>query len=127
MNLQENINRIKEVMGGINESVFLRRRIPTKLLDDSFNESLSYWITNVKETMRRQNLDKLPPPVFANMIHAVISMTIDEIHPELFSDREDFPYKLYDEIFQSLTNRYFNQMEQAYNEHFPTLITPPPK
>jgi hypothetical protein len=115
MNLQENIDRIKEMMG-INESVFLKRRIPTKLLDDSFNESLSYWISHVKEDMRRRNIEKLPPPVFANMIHAVISMTIDTIHPELISGREDFPY---DEIFQSLTNRYFNQMEQAYNDNFP--------
>jgi len=111
MNLRENIDRIKEVMG-INESVFLKRRIPIKLSDDSFNESLSYWISNAKETMRR---GKLPPPVFANMIHAVISMTIDEIHPELISGREDFPY---DEIFQSLTDRYFDQMEQAYNDNF---------
>jgi hypothetical protein len=114
MNLQENIDRIKQMMG-INESVFLKRRIPTKLLDDSFNESLSYWISNAKENMRRS---KQPPPVFANMIHVVISMTIDEIHPELFSGREDFPFKLYDEIFQVLTNRYFNQMEQAYNDNF---------
>ena len=113
MNLRENIDRIKEMMG-LNESVFLKRRIPIQLLDDSFNESLSYWISSVKESMRR---NKLPPPVFANMIHAVISMTIDAIHPELISGREDFPY---DEIFQSLTNRYFNQMEQAYKDNFPT-------
>ena len=113
MNLRENINRIKEVMG-INESVFLKRRIPIKVLDVSFNESLSYWISNAKETMKR---GKLPPPVFANMIHAVISMTIDAIHPELISGREDFPY---DGIFQSLTDRYFNQMEQAYKDNFPT-------
>lgn len=68
--------------------------------------------------MNRRNIDKLPPPVFANMIHAVISMTIDAIHPELFSGREDFSYNIYDEIFQSLTDRYFNQMEQAYNDNF---------
>ncbi len=111
MNLRENIDRIKDMMG-INESVFLNRRIPIQLLDDSFNESLSYWISSVKESMRR---NKLPPPVFANMIHAVISMTIDAIHPELISGREDFPY---DEIFQSLTDRYFNQMEQAYIDNF---------
>ena len=108
MNLRENINRIKEMMG-LNESVFLKRRIPIKLLDDSFNESLSYWISNAKETMKR---GKLPPPVFANMIHAVISMTIDTI---LISGREYFPY---DEIFQSLTDRYFDQMERAYNDNF---------
>ena len=111
MNLRENIDRIKEMMG-LNENVFLRRRIPIKVLDDSFNESLSHWISNAQETIRR---GKLPPPVFANMIHAVISMTIDAIHPELISGREDFPY---DEIFQSLTDRYFNQMEQAYNDNF---------
>lgn len=116
MNLRENIERIKEMMG-INENVFVRRRIPMKVLDDSFNESLSYWISSVKESMRR---NKLPPPVFANMIHAVISMTIDTIHPELFSGREDFTYDTYDEIFQSLTDRYFNQMEQAYIDNFPT-------
>ena len=107
-------------MMGLNESVFLKRRIPIQLLDDSFNESLSYWISNVKETMRRRNIQKPPPPVFANMIHAVISMTIDEIHPELFSGREEYPFKLYDEIFQALTNRYFYQMEQAYKDNFPT-------
>ena len=105
-------------MMGLNENVFLKRRVTQKQLDDSFNESLSYWISHVKEDMRRRNIEKLPPPVFANMIHAVISMTIDEIHPELFSGSEDFPFKLYDEIFQSLNNRYFNQMEQAYNDNF---------
>jgi len=114
MNLQENIDRIKEMMG-INENVFLRRRINTEVLDSIFNEQLSYWISHVKEDMSRRNIEKLPPPVFANMIHAVISWVMDEIHPELISGREDFPY---DEIFQSLTDRYYNQMEQAYNEHF---------
>jgi hypothetical protein len=115
MNLSENILRVQSLMG-LNESVFLKRRIPIQLLDDSFNESLSYWISNAKENMRKS---KQPPPVFANMIHVVISMTIDEIHPELFSGREDFSYETYDEIFQVLTNRYFNQMEQAYNDNFP--------
>lgn len=116
MNLRENIDRIKQMMG-LNESAFLRRRIPPEVLDSIFNEQLSYWISHVKETMSRRNIEKLPPPVFANMIHAVISWTIDEIHPELIYDREEFPY---DEIFQSLTDRYFNQMEQAYNDNFPT-------
>jgi len=110
MNLRENIDRIKEMMG-INENVFLRRRINTQVLDEIFNEQLSYWISNVKGT-RRTNL---PPPVFANMIHVVISWVMDEIHPALIASREDFPY---DEIFQSLTDRYYNQMEQAYNELF---------
>ena len=61
---------------------------------------------------------KKPPPVFANMIHAVISMTIDAIHPELIKNKiiEEFSY---DEVFQSLTDRYFNQMEQAYKDNFP--------
>jgi hypothetical protein len=116
MNLRENIDRIKEMMG-LNESVFLKRRIPIQLLDDSFNESLSYWISSVKESMRR---NKLPPPVFANMIHAVISMTIMKSTLNLSLQVGDFTYNQYDEIFQSLTNRYFNQMEQAYNENFPT-------
>lgn len=114
MNLSENIKRLQSLMG-LNESVFLKRRVTLKQLDDSFNESLSHWISHVKETMSRRNIEKLPPPVFANMIHAVISMTIDAIHPELISGREDFPYE---EIFQSLTDRYFNQMEQAYNDNF---------
>ncbi len=65
---RENIERIKEMMG-LNENVFLRRRINTEVLDLIFNEQLSYWISNVKGT-RRSNL---PPPVFANMIHVVIS------------------------------------------------------
>jgi len=111
MNLQENIVRIKQMMG-LNESVFLKRRVPLKQLDDSFNESLSYWISNTKERIRRGD-DR--PANFGNMIHAVISMTIDEIHPELIADREDFPY---DEVFNSLTEKYMDQMEQAYNDNF---------
>jgi len=110
MNLRENIDRIKQMMG-LNENVFLRRRINLEVLDSIFNEQLSSWISHVKEP-RRSNL---PTPAFANMIHAVISWTMDEIHPELISGREEF---LYDEIFQSLTDRYFNQMEQAYNDNF---------
>ena len=116
MNLQENIDRIKEMMG-INESVFFRRRINTEVLDSIFNEQLSNWISYVKEDMSRRKIENLPPPVFGNMIHAVISWVMDEIHPELISGREEFPY---DEIFKLLINRYFNQMEQAYNDNFPT-------
>jgi len=106
-------------MMGLNESVFLKRRVTPKQLDDSFNESLSYWISNTKARMRYDDR----PANFGNMIHAVISMTIDEIHPELIADREDFPY---DEVFDSLTEKYIDQMEQAYDDNFPPLITPPP-
>jgi len=120
MNLQENIDRIKEVMG-LNENIFFRRRINTEVLDSNFNEQLYQWISHVKEDMSRRNIENLPPPVFGNMIHAVISWLMDEIHPELISGREDFPY---DEIFQFLTDRYFNQMEQAYNDNFGGLDNP---
>lgn len=99
----------------LNENIFFRRRINTEVLDSIFNEQLSYWISHVKKDMSRRNIEKLPPPGFAIMIHAVISWIMDEIHPELISGREDFPY---DEIFQFLTNRYFNQMEQAYIDNF---------
>jgi len=121
MNLRENIDRIKEMMG-LNESAFLRRRIPPEVLDSIFNEQLSYWISHVKEDMSRRNMENLPPPVFANMIHAVISWIMDEIHPELIYDREVFPY---DEIFQSLTEKYMDQMEQAYNDNFGGSIIQP--
>ena len=98
---------------GLNENVLFRRRINTEVLDLIFNEQLSYWISHVKEDMSKRN--KTTPPAFANMIHTVISWIMDEIHPELISGREDFPY---DEIFQSLTDRYSNQMEKAYNDNF---------
>ena len=127
MNLQEQTKRIKEMMG-LNENVFLRRRINTEALDSIFNEELSQWISNVKEDMRGRNVRRsfskqfdngeVTPPVFAMMIHAVILRTIDAIHPELISGREDFPY---DEIFQALIDRYSNQMEQAYNDNFGRL------
>jgi len=113
MNLKENINRIKEMMG-LNENGFLKRRVSLKQLDDSFNESLSYWILNTQERIKRGDNRT---PLLGNMIHAVISMTIDAIHPELIYDREEFPYE---DIFHSLTDRYFNQMEQAYKDNFPT-------
>lgn len=100
---------------GLNESSFLKRRVTPKQLDDSFNESLSYWISHTKERMRRGD-DR--PANFGNMIHAVISMTIDEIHPELIADRKDFPY---DQVFNSLTEKYMDQMEDAYNHNFPPL------
>ena len=123
MNLQEQTKRIKEMMG-LNENVFLKRRIPLKVLDDSFRESLTHWISRKKEEMSKRNINnaEINPPVFANMIHAVISMTIDAIHPELINDREEFPY---DEIFQALIDRYFSQMEQAYNDNFPTSLHTP--
>jgi len=114
MNLRENIDRIKEIMG-LNENVFFRRRINTEVLDSIFNEQLSQWISHVKEDMSRRNIENLPPPVFGNMIHVVISWVMDEIHPELIHERESFPY---DEIFQSLADRYYNLMKQAYKDNF---------
>lgn len=99
-------------MMGLNENVYLKRRIPLRKINDSFNESLSYWILNTKERIKRGDNRA---PLLGNMIHAVISMTIDELHPELISDREDFPYE---EIFQSLTEMYMDQMVQVYNDNF---------
>ena len=103
MNLRENIQRV------IRESLFLKRRVTTEELNDSFEEALDY-ATEIYKRGEKEN-----PVSFANFGHSIISMMIDDFHPRLIEDDEDFPYK---EIFKYLENMFMDRITDKYREEF---------
>ena len=105
MNLQEQTNRIKQMMG-IDESVFLKRRVSMNELSHAFKDALNY--ATLQLHSKKSRGESTPLPSFAN---SVISMTIDEIHPYLISDREEFPYN---EVYQYLADTFKDQIISTY-------------
>lgn len=105
MNLQEQTNRIKQMMG-ITESVFLKRRVSMNELSHAFKDALNYATLQLQSQKSRGQSIPL-----SNYARAVISMIIDDIHPQLINHRDDFPY---DEVFQYLADTFKDQIISTY-------------
>jgi len=107
MNLQENIQRIKEMMG-INESSFLRRRVDVNLLDNEFIRYLNH-ITNFF-LIKRDNGEEIE---FYDFKRRIIDGLMDNFHDELSNwGLDEFQY---DEIYDFLLERYLPKIESRYN------------
>ena len=108
MNLQENISRIKEMMG-INESSFLRRRVDVNLLDDEFIRYLNY-ITDIF----LKKLDIEHHANFGDFKRRIIDGLMDSYHGELSNwGQNEFPY---DEIYDFLLERYLPKIKERFNK-----------
>ena len=108
MNLQEQTNRIKQMMG-IDESTFLKRRVPMNEFSHAFDDALNYAAIQLQSQKSRGQSMSLG--AFAN---SVISMTIDEIHPYLIANKEDFPY---DEVYRYIANEFQEPIITMYNNN----------
>jgi hypothetical protein len=108
MNLQENISRIKEMMG-INESSFLRRRVDVNLLDNEFADYLNYMSDNFLSRLndgREINFDEFK--------RRIIDGLMDSYHGELSNWGEnEFPY---DEISDFLLERYLPKIRERFEK-----------
>ena len=108
MNLQENIQRIQEVMG-VNESSFLRRRVDISLLDSEFLDNLNY----VSDIFFKK-LDIEHHANFNDFKRRIIDNIIDNYHGELSNwGNNEFPY---DEIYLYLSDRYLPKIEERFNK-----------
>ena len=103
MRLKEDISRIKSLMN-INENVYLKRRITPDELENAFNEALDY--ATVMFTRKGQN----PKPLEV-FVHMVLSLTMDELHPKLIEDKEDFPHN---EIMDFLKELFLTKIMKRY-------------
>jgi len=107
MNLQENIQRIQEVMG-INESSFLRRRVDISSLDSDILDNLNYVTDIFLRGLKYGNRME-----FDEFKRRIISDVIDDYHGDLSNwGQNEFPY---DEIYNFLLDRYLPKIESRYN------------
>lgn len=108
MNLHEETNRIKQIMG-IDESTYMKRRVPMNELSHAFKDSLNYAALQLQSQKSRGQSMSL-----ANFANSVISMTIDEIHPYLIANTEDFPYS---EIYKFIADEFQEPIRTTYNNN----------
>jgi hypothetical protein len=101
MNLQENIQRIKEVMG-LKESKYLLRRIGIENINSAIEDGLKY-------ESKRFTIDM----GLTTFIERVIDAAMDDLHPKLIWGREEFPY---DEVYDFLMEKYLDKIVKIYNE-----------
>ena len=112
MNLSEDISRIKTLMN-INENMFLKRRVTKDELEHAFQEALEYATVMYKRKNRKA------PITFDNFGESVISLTMDEIHPKLIEDTEDFPYR---DIFIFLVDVFYDRILRHYESEFGEVV-----
>jgi hypothetical protein len=107
MNLQENIQRIKQMMG-INESNFFKRRLNSEEINQEFNYSLDYASNMFNHTLdiRYVNVEDF------KLI--VMNVLMNGFHQKLSNNDED--YYSYDEIQSFLLNHYESEIENRYKE-----------
>lgn len=108
MNLHEETNRIKQMMG-IYENTFLKRRVSMRELSQAFEEALNYATLQLQSQKSRGQSMSL-----GSFAGNVISMTIDEIHPQLIADKHEFPY---DEVYNFIAIEYQEPIITTYNHH----------
>ena len=107
MNLQENINRIHQMMG-INESNFFKRRLNSEETDKEFNYSLDYATNMFNHTLDVRYVSETDFKLI------VMNVLMDGFHPKLSNNNED-NYS-YDEIQSFLLNHYESKIEDRYKE-----------
>lgn len=107
MNLQENINRIHQMMG-INESNFFKRRINDEEINKEFNVSLDYvthmfnWMLEINEV----SFNEFKTLFMVNAMNGFISKLTDEG----LNKRE------YYEVYDFILNHFEPKLEERYNE-----------
>ena len=107
MNLQENIHRIKQMMG-INESNFFKRRFNPEDINKEFNYSLDYAsnLFNYTLDVNYVNVEEFKI--------IVMNVLMDGFHSKLSnSDEDNYPY---DEIQSFLLNHYESEIENRYKK-----------
>lgn len=104
MNLQENINRIQEVMGIINEdlSTSIRRRIKFGDIDKLIN------MVKVKSFKKNE-------PVEISVRNAILSL-LYSLMPDGFDDDGEKHFKVWDEIKSYLNNKYGEELKQYFEK-----------
>jgi hypothetical protein len=106
MNLQENIVRIKEMMGLVTESkAYLLRRVTVDKINTEFKESLDYVTYKLKGNYGLKNFKE-----------RVINVMMDGLHGELSNWGTDhFPYE---EIEEFLLDTYSDEMVERYRQMY---------
>lgn len=94
---------------GINENTFLKRRITSEELNYALQEALEY-CTVMYKRKHTNNVVSLE-----RFVYSVISMTIDEIHPKLIQDLEEFPHW---QVFKFILERFREEIYKKYYEEF---------
>lgn len=108
MNLQEQVSRIKEMMG-VNESSFLRRRVDITLMDIEFADYLNYMSDNFLS-----RLNDGMEVNFDDFKRRIIDGLMDSYHGELSNWGEnEFPY---DEISDFLLERYLPKIIERFDK-----------
>jgi hypothetical protein len=104
MNLQENINRIQEVMGIINEdlSTSIRRRSKFGDIDKLIN------------TVKVKSFKKNEP--VENSVRTAILSLLYSLMPNGFNDDGEKHFKVWDEIKTYLNNKYGEELKQYFEK-----------
>jgi hypothetical protein len=106
MNLQENINRIHQMMG-INESNFFKRRLNSEETNEEFNYSLDYATNMFNHILDINDVSE------EDFKRIVMNVLMDGFHPKLSNGGQDnFPY---DDVYSFLLNHYESKIENRYN------------
>lgn len=110
MKLEENVNRIKDMMG-LHESKFLLRRIDKEVLDKALEDSLNY-----TEGIYYRNKDRWGSMTLEKFKQITTTVMMDDIHPVL-SDwgSKNFPY---DEVYDFIHDTYSEKIKRRYNQIF---------
>jgi hypothetical protein len=103
MNLQEQTNRIKQMMG-INESIYLRRRIDNEVINELYYEVSSYVLEKIK-MFDIKTVSEFKSVVIRNMLHSLETYLQD-------SNQTDYQYE---EIENFLSNQFSEDMEKKYH------------
>jgi hypothetical protein len=104
MNLQENIYRIKEVMG-INEdyTTWVKRRMD--MVRDAEREASSYMVNRFKQNPKQYTKSKFT--------HMFFSVMMDELHGDLSNwGTQDFDYS---KVHQELRDSFNVYVEELWN------------
>jgi hypothetical protein len=107
MNLQEQTNRIKQMMG-VNESNFFKRRLNSEEVDNEFNYSLDYATNMFNHTLDVRYVSETDFKLI------VMNVLMNGFHPKLSNNDED-NYS-YDEIQRFLFNHYESKIEDRYQK-----------
>ena len=107
MNLQEETNRIKQMMG-INESNFFKRRLNSEEVDNEFNYSLNYATNMFNYVLDIDNVNE------EDFRRIVMNVLMDGFHPKLSNFGQD-NYS-YNDVYSFLLNHYESEIDDRYQK-----------
>jgi len=93
----------------IDESVYLRRRISASEIETAFRDAINYALIMFKRDPREKKVS------LEQFELNVLSLMMDEFHPKLIQDREEFPY---DEIKDMLVDLFRDRINARYYSEF---------